>query len=75
MQHQTNLEIVPVSISMSTSCIVIGSGPAGVAAAQALLMRGVVVVLLDVGVELEKTRQQIISELQSKWNASPFPTL
>lgn len=40
--------------------IVIGSGPAGISAALALLERGCKVTMLDVGLELEKEREQLI---------------
>lgn len=42
---------------------VIGSGPAGVACAHALLQRGAQVVLLDAGVALEKSRADLVAEL------------
>ena len=42
---------------------VIGSGPAGVACAHALLQRGARVVLLDAGVTLEKSRADLAAEL------------
>jgi choline dehydrogenase-like flavoprotein len=42
---------------------VIGSGPAGVACAKALLARGVEVLMLDAGIELEPERAQIVREL------------
>ena len=43
--------------------IVIGSGPAGVACAKALLDRGADVTLLDAGIELEPERRAIVDEL------------
>jgi choline dehydrogenase-like flavoprotein len=39
---------------------VIGSGPAGVACAKALLARGARVLMLDAGLELEADRTQIV---------------
>jgi choline dehydrogenase-like flavoprotein len=42
---------------------VIGSGPAGVACAQALLRRGAEVRLLDAGIELEPDRAKIVRQL------------
>ena len=42
---------------------VIGSGPAGVACAHALLQRGVKVVLLDAGVTLEKSRAELVAQM------------
>ncbi len=47
---------------------VIGSGPASVSAAQALLLKGHKVKMLDVGYELESNRQ----ELASKLRLTPF---
>ena len=45
---------------------VIGSGPAGIAAAYALLKRGLPVTLLDAGLELEPERQEIVDSLARK---------
>jgi ferredoxin len=42
---------------------VIGSGPAGVACAKALLARGANVLMLDAGIELEKERAQLVHQL------------
>jgi choline dehydrogenase-like flavoprotein len=42
---------------------VIGSGPAGVACAKALLSRGAEVLMLDAGIELEPEREQIVRRL------------
>jgi choline dehydrogenase-like flavoprotein len=42
---------------------IIGSGPAGTACAQALLKRGVTVLMLDAGLQLEPARTQIVHEL------------
>src|SRR6516225_6738295 len=44
---------------------VIGSGPAGVACAKALLARGASVLMLDAGIELEPERAQIVRQLGS----------
>jgi choline dehydrogenase-like flavoprotein len=44
-------------------CIVIGSGPAGAAAALALLERGASVQVVDVGLRLEAERQQVVDRL------------
>src|SRR5208283_4778101 len=44
---------------------VIGSGPAGVACARALLARGANVLMLDAGLELEPERAQVVSRLAS----------
>src|ERR1017187_2504380 len=53
---------------------VIGSGPAGVACAKALLARGAQVVMLDAGLELEPARAQIVCRLAArapaKWAAA-----
>jgi choline dehydrogenase-like flavoprotein len=43
--------------------IVIGSGPAGVSSARALLARGIPVTLLDAGIEMEPERRAIAEEL------------
>jgi choline dehydrogenase-like flavoprotein len=42
---------------------VIGSGPAGVACAHALLQRGIKVVLLDAGMALEKSRAELVAQM------------
>ena len=44
---------------------VIGSGPAGVACARALLARGATVRMLDAGLELEPDRARLVHELAS----------
>ena len=41
---------------------VIGSGPAGVACAKALLARGATVLMLDAGIELESDRAQVVRQ-------------
>ena len=50
---------------MHTLCV-IGSGPAGVAAASALVSRGQDVLMLDGGVELEPGRAKIVAGLSQK---------
>ena len=50
---------------MDTHCV-IGSGPAGVACATALLARGANVLMLDAGMELEPDRAAIVRELAGK---------
>jgi ferredoxin len=45
---------------------VIGSGPAGVACAHALLQRGANVVLLDAGVSLEKPRGDLVAQMSAR---------
>ena len=42
---------------------VVGSGPSGVACAQALLQQGVAVRMLDAGLELEPARARVVSQL------------
>jgi choline dehydrogenase-like flavoprotein len=58
---------------------VIGSGPAGVACAKALLARGANVLMLDAGLELEPERAQIVRRLAetkpSAWKANDIATL
>jgi choline dehydrogenase-like flavoprotein len=53
---------------------VIGSGPAGVACAKALLARGATVLMLDAGLELEPDRAQIVRQCGSvkpdAWSAA-----
>ena len=53
---------------------VIGSGPAGVACAKALLARGAQVVMLDAGLELEPERAEIVRQLAAsqpaEWTAA-----
>jgi choline dehydrogenase-like flavoprotein len=50
---------------MHTYCV-IGSGPAGVACASALLARGASVLMLDAGMELEPDRAAIVRDLSQK---------
>ena len=63
---------------MHTHCV-IGSGPAGVACASALLARGAKVLMLDAGVNLEPERARIVSELaqkkSSEWPASQIAAI
>jgi choline dehydrogenase-like flavoprotein len=58
---------------------VVGSGPAGVSAAMALLRGGHQVTMLDAGLELERERQQIVHQLAARepsdWDASSIATL
>jgi choline dehydrogenase-like flavoprotein len=58
---------------------VIGSGPAGVACAKALLARGAAVLLLDAGIELEPERAKIVRACAqvkpAAWNPSQVATL
>jgi choline dehydrogenase-like flavoprotein len=59
--------------------LVIGSGPAGVACASALLARGAQVTMLDTGLELEPDRRRRVLELQSvaftSWNEASLSFL
>ena len=48
---------------MSLDAIVVGSGPAGVAAASALLRRGRRVLMLDGGLRLEPERQAVVERM------------
>jgi ferredoxin len=58
---------------------VIGSGPAGVACAKALLARGANVLMLDAGIEIETDRAQIVRQCAdikaAAWNSSQVATL
>lgn len=58
---------------------VIGSGPAGVACAKALLARGANVLMLDAGIELENERAEIVRDLSGKkfseWAAAQLSTI
>src|SRR5450432_1185096 len=58
---------------------VIGSGPAGVACAKALLARGATVLLLDAGLELEPDRARIVRQSAevkpASWNPQQVATL
>ena len=58
---------------------VIGSGPAGVACAKALLARGATVRMLDAGLELEPERVQVVRQCAgskpSAWNPGQIATL
>src|SRR5476651_1202273 len=58
---------------------VIGSGPAGVACAKALLARGASVLMLDAGLELEPDRAQIVHQCAdlkpAAWNPGQIAAL
>jgi hypothetical protein len=58
---------------------VIGSGPAGVACARALLARGANVLMLDAGLELEPERAQVVRKLAatkpSEWQPGQIARL
>ncbi len=49
---------------------VVGSGPAGVACAYALIRKGLKVTMLDAGIELEQVKSKILEKLQrsKKWD-------
>ena len=53
---------------------IVGSGPAGVACAHALVSRGIPATLLDAGVEMEPDLRQVLTTLSaqppSAWNAA-----
>ena len=50
---------------MDKTLYVVGSGPAGIACAQALLQRGFSVTMLDAGMTLEPERQQLVDRVYS----------
>jgi choline dehydrogenase-like flavoprotein len=52
--------------NLKSSHCVIGSGPAGVACAGALLARGARVLMLDAGIKLEPERARVVSDLAQK---------
>lgn len=58
---------------------IIGSGPAGVSCAYALLKQGIPVTMLDAGIELETERQEWLRQIQRlpehEWNNSVLQTL
>ena len=58
---------------------IIGSGPAGVACAKALLARGASVLMLDAGIELETDRAQIVRQFAgtktAAWNPGQIAEL
>lgn len=63
----------------SAECVVIGSGPSGIACAKALLERGAVVTIVDIGMELERDIQLKVQALAtqdpSKWTESQIDSL
>ena len=64
---------------METENLVLGSGPAGIAAAKALLARGLDVTLIDGGIELEDERQALVERLGASdpesWSEPDVETL
>lgn len=63
----------------SAECVVIGSGPSGIACAKALLERGAAVTIVDIGMELERDIQLKVQALAtqdpSKWTESEIDSL
>lgn len=57
------------------SILIIGSGPAGVSAAYALLNRGCKVVMLDVGIQLDKNTQEKLDYFQRTADSTVLPDL
>jgi len=53
---------------------VVGSGPAGVSAAQALLARGLPVCMVDAGLTLEPERQRILDRMRTQTPGQWSPT-
>src|SRR5262245_16705551 len=56
----------PARARESPLIVVIGSGPAGISAARALLDRGLEVTLLDAGIEMEPERREIARQLAAR---------
>ncbi|GAB4451848.1 MAG: hypothetical protein OHK0029_01750 [Armatimonadaceae bacterium] len=58
---------------------VVGSGPAGVSAAYALIQQGLRVTMLDIGVEIEPERQELVDRLYTQspeqWQQSDIANL
>lgn len=59
----------------SKQYIVIGSGPAGVSAAKALLNRQVAVLMLDAGIQLDQNRNNTLNQLQFQWDEKLYASL
>ena len=63
----------------SVDCVVIGSGPSGIACAKALLERGAAVTIVDIGVQLEdnirRQVQAVASQDPSMWTESQIDSL
>lgn len=61
-------------IFLFTMHLVVGSGPAGVACAQALLAAGKAVTMIDAGLSIEPERQRVVDAMRTreadKWTAS-----
>src|SRR6516165_2067350 len=72
-ESQARARSTPVSLDPD-AWVVIGSGPAGVACARAVLDRGRKVHMLDSGLALESERHQLVKQLKANrpeaWNAS-----
>jgi choline dehydrogenase-like flavoprotein len=61
LRHSVSIARLPLG-QKNMHCV-IGSGPAGVACARALLARGANVLMLDAGLELEPDRAQVVRQL------------
>ena len=63
----------------AAQCVVIGSGPSGIACAKALLERGAAVTIVDIGMELERDIQLKVQALAaqdpSEWTESQVDSL
>ncbi len=63
----------------SVECVVIGSGPSGIACTKALLERGAAVTIVDIGVQLEdnirRQVQAVASQDPSMWTESQIDSL
>jgi choline dehydrogenase-like flavoprotein len=66
-----------MSIQSDLPVFVVGSGPAGISCAQALVDDGYSVIILDAGIELEAERQQAIDALLASphWNEAALAPL
>ena len=64
LRQSVSIAPLPIGQRKILHCI-IGSGPAGVACARALLACGANVLMLDAGLELEPERARVVSKLAS----------
>src|SRR3990167_7256439 len=60
---------------MEKSIYIIGSGPAAVSAATALLARDIPVTMLDVGIELESEKKSLLEQVKTEWDAHTYAQL
>ncbi|OGT32447.1 MAG: hypothetical protein A3C44_03345 [Gammaproteobacteria bacterium RIFCSPHIGHO2_02_FULL_39_13] len=60
---------------MEKSVYIIGSGPAAVSAATALLARDIPVTMLDVGIELESEKKSLLEQVKTEWDAHTYAQL